>query len=991
MAMTITAPRAGFEGEEPSRLDDVLAAFEAAWRSGLDPRPEEWLGRLDPGRSADATELIYAAFCLAEADGLAPDPADYVARFPAHGAALRRLFELHDLATTDAFAAAAPELPVAGDEVGPYHLIRELGRGGFARVFLAEQRDLGGRHVVVKVTTRPSPEPMLLARSRHPHIVEVLSAATAEGGLLQVVCMPFLGGAALSAVNSAGVRPRTGRDLLARLDRASAPEYPSGGLPRPARELIARLSYARAVAWAFARLAEALDHAHGRGVGHGDVKPSNVLITADGVPMLLDFNLAFDRAGVGATPPGGTLAYMPPERLRALAGGPGAGEPIDLHRADLYALGLVLVETLTGVAPAVPSPGAGARQSAAALAAARAGGVTAFPGWRALAIPAGLRPILEKCLAADPSGRYSEGVALAEDLDRWRMDRAPAVAPDAPWPARVARWGRRRRLPIAAVVLTLAGALVASGGAASSFRGTLRVVARGKYDRFIDKDDLGLFGFKPFGSWSPRGGDPADAAGRKLNQYNVIEDAAWRRRDDVVGLDEPDRADLELLMIEQVYRLARAWADRPASEGDWRRALALIDRECAAVPASTLASLRDELCDRLGMPKPTASNSAPPPAWVEAYLRGVAAEPLHARQALGHYERAIAERPDLIWPRYRAAAAGGRIAKYETAAKHLRVALRRRPDNPALHTHLAAMLLRAGQIEEASEECDRAMALDPDFAEAYRNRAIVDDRLARSDLRRADGDRFALLTRFLGPAQAEKLNLQSFAHRMLGRRLVDDPRGEELIRRAAAVAGADTDVRLLQANALAATPSRRDEALPLLDAVLREQPNHLPARYNRAIILREAGRPEALAEYQAVVDDPRFEEIYREQPGAIWAFAVIANDLINLGRVDEALTFAERGLAESERTGLRPADAHYALARVHSAAGLADPVRLDRAREELRKAVDLRPDLVASYAKDRLFSGLRTSDPTFLKPSPPSTGDGAPTAAGREPGPGPKP
>ncbi len=158
--------------------------------------------------------------------------------------------------------------------------------------------------------------------------------------------------------------------------------------------------------------------------------------------MLFDFNLAVDRRSeAGAAPPGGTLAYMSPERLRAIAEGGDVREPIDLHRADLYALGLVLVETLTGVAPAIPAAGAGTRGLAAALAESRAGGVTAFPGWKALEIPPGLRPILEKCLSAEPSDRYAEGVALAEDLDRWRMDLAPAGAPDGPWPARMARWG----------------------------------------------------------------------------------------------------------------------------------------------------------------------------------------------------------------------------------------------------------------------------------------------------------------------------------------------------------------------------------------------------------------------------------------------------------------------------------------------------------------------------------------------------------------------
>ena len=615
MAMTIPAPRLDFGGGDDSstRLDAILAAFEDAWRDGLSPRPEDWIGRLDPSRPAEATELIYQAFCLAEADGLGPDPDDYLARFPGHRRSLARLFELHALATSDDFdataSADAEALPEAGDEIGPYYLVRELGRGGFARVFLAEQSDLDGRLVVVKVTTRPSTEPRLLARSRHAHIVEVLSASTSDDGALQVVCMPFLGGATLAAVNGATGRRRSGSDLLDRLDRASAPEYPASDLPRPARELIARTSHARAVAWIFARLAEALDHAHKRGVSHGDIKPTNILLTADAVPMLFDFNLAVDqRDEVPSGLSGGTLAYMAPERLRALAHGPGTGDPIDRHRADLYALGLVLVEALAGVAPEVPSGGGDMLGLARMLAEARAGGVTAFPGWDGLPIPAGLRPILAHCLAADPSGRYADGRSLAEDLDRWRRDRPPVVAPDAAWPARAARLARRMRLPIAATAVTLVAATIAAIAVGAAFRSTIRDEARERYDRFVDKDDVGLFGFRSVGSWSPRGGDPADAATRKLNQYDVLEDGDWRRRDDVAGLAGPDRADLELLMIEQVYRLARALADRPDSADDWRRALALLDREISRAPATALVALRDELRARLGVDAPATGS-----------------------------------------------------------------------------------------------------------------------------------------------------------------------------------------------------------------------------------------------------------------------------------------------------------------------------------------------------------------------------------------------
>src|SRR5262249_52272405 len=150
-----------------------------------------------------------------------------------------------------------------------------------------------------------------------------------------------------------GRRPKSGRDLLSDLDRVSAPEYPRANLARPAREIIEGLSYPAAVAWVVARLAEALDHAFARGVAHGDVQPSNILPTADGNPMLLDFTPAVGWRLPGASDlpadAGGTLAYMAPERLRAVAESQWMSTPsaADRHRADIFSLGIVLLETLT--------------------------------------------------------------------------------------------------------------------------------------------------------------------------------------------------------------------------------------------------------------------------------------------------------------------------------------------------------------------------------------------------------------------------------------------------------------------------------------------------------------------------------------------------------------------------------------------------------------------------------------------------------------------
>src|SRR5207249_109242 len=106
------------------------------------------------------------------------------------------------------------------------------------------------------------------------------------------------------------------------------------------------LSYVEAVLWIGARLADGLAHAHDRGVIHRDLKPANILLTDDGQPMLLDFNLSDDarlQGSPAAAGMGGTLPYMSPEQLRAFVD---RTRSLDA-RTDLYALGVILYELLT--------------------------------------------------------------------------------------------------------------------------------------------------------------------------------------------------------------------------------------------------------------------------------------------------------------------------------------------------------------------------------------------------------------------------------------------------------------------------------------------------------------------------------------------------------------------------------------------------------------------------------------------------------------------
>ncbi|MDQ3674571.1 MAG: serine/threonine protein kinase, partial [Gemmatimonadota bacterium] len=201
-----------------------------------------------------------------------------------------------------------------------YQLIRELGQGGMATVYLAEDQK-HGRQVAVKVlrpelsaaigADRFSREIKLVARLQHPHILPLFDSGKAETGLFFV--MPYIEGESL--------RQRLARDgSLSLADTA--------GLVR--------------------ELADALDYAHTRDVVHRDIKPENILISA-GQALLADFGIARTAARDGAETLTsadqtlGTPAYMSPEQASG-------ARDID-RRSDLYSLGCVCYEMLAGAPP----------------------------------------------------------------------------------------------------------------------------------------------------------------------------------------------------------------------------------------------------------------------------------------------------------------------------------------------------------------------------------------------------------------------------------------------------------------------------------------------------------------------------------------------------------------------------------------------------------------------------------------------------------------
>jgi eukaryotic-like serine/threonine-protein kinase len=440
--------------------DDKLAGLLVAemiqrWRRGERPLPEEFLDR-HPSlweRPEAAADLIYEELCLRQEFGVDVPVEQVLARFPQWRRQLEVLFDCQRVLGP---GLAATEFPAAGEALGDFLLLAELGRGAHGRVFLASQLSLGDRPVVLKVTALEAAEHLSLARLQHTHIVPLYSVQDDAARGLRALCMPYFGGATLARLlellRPLPVAHRTGQDVLDALHRAQA-DSPLALVARgPARHALASGEYVEAICRIGVSLADALQYAHERQLVHLDLKPSNVLIAADGQPMLLDFHLA--RAPLHPHEPGpawlgGTEGYMSPEQqvaLHAAQSGRQVPAPVD-GRSDIYSLGLVLYEALAGTSPSVPRP---------RLDCLHAG------------VRTGLADIIEKCLAHAPPDRYSSMAALAADLRRHLNDLPLAGVRNRSVRERWQKWRRRRPhgvtlvgMMLAVVTATAALALVA--------------------------------------------------------------------------------------------------------------------------------------------------------------------------------------------------------------------------------------------------------------------------------------------------------------------------------------------------------------------------------------------------------------------------------------------------------------------------------------------------------------------------------------------------
>jgi hypothetical protein len=273
---------------------------------------------------------------------------------------------------------------------GRYQLGRVLGVGGMATVYLGSDRVLE-RQVAVKVLAPPyAQDPSFVERFRaeartaaglsHPNIVAMFDSGSDAG--VHYLVMEYVPGQSLA-------------ELLARQPRLA---------PDRATELSSQVCAALAAA-------------HAQGVVHRDVKPANVLLGGDGLVKVTDFGIAKAAAAYPLTGSGmvlGTAAYLSPEQAQ--------GGPVDA-RSDLYGLGCVLYELLTGTPPFGSGDG---DSPPVAVAARQVSQPPVPPSWRNPQVDAGLDAVVLTALAKQPAQRYQSATAMRSDLVRVLAGRAAA-------------------------------------------------------------------------------------------------------------------------------------------------------------------------------------------------------------------------------------------------------------------------------------------------------------------------------------------------------------------------------------------------------------------------------------------------------------------------------------------------------------------------------------------------------------------------------------
>ncbi len=739
----------------------------AAWRDGLCLPAEKWLER-HPQISAHpqlAVRIIYEEICLREERGEAVKSAEIYARFPQWRSDLEVLLGCHGLMQTQ---PARTTFPAAGEQLGEFQLLCELGRGAMGRVFLATQPALSDRPLVVKLTPCSGDEHLSLARLQHTHIVPLYLVQDFPAENLRALCMPYLGGDSwahlLADMKDRPPQQRTGRQIVELLEAAQNGELIVPSPAGPALRFLTRATYVQAVCWIGSCLADALHYAHQRGLVHLDIKPSNVLLAGDGQPMLLDFHLAREAIPTGSEPVdrlGGTSGYMSYEQQLATAA-VREGRPLSValdSRSDIYSLAALLYESLSGQLPSADEATS-----------------RCYLRLHNGQVGRGLEDVLHKCLARDPAVRYLDAGELAADLRRHLADLPLHGVPNRSLKERWQKWRRRKphslgllAMALVALTVTCAGGLLFHGDRLRQARVALlqgqQHLAGRDFGPAIERFESGWDAIR----WFPRQYDLkqslqaqltiakrarlADTLHQLVERLRFLESSevgpaaklseleakcrrVWQARDQIVQPDTPTSSlEIEENLRTDLLDLAVMWADlrirlAPESQSERARrdALEVLDeaqRLCGSSPVLELA--RRECSTALDPGAP--GDSSPPPAprtvW-EHYAVGRSlfrSEKLEAARA--EFHEAIHLQPNAFWPNFHLAICAYRLEDFEEALNAASVCVALSPHSAECFYNRALAHQALGHTEQSLSDFSQALEVDPRLAVAALHRGML--------------------------------------------------------------------------------------------------------------------------------------------------------------------------------------------------------------------------------------------------------------------------
>jgi serine/threonine protein kinase/tetratricopeptide (TPR) repeat protein len=768
------------EADDPLMLEAAALAqrLAASWRRGVCCRAEDLLAE-HPSIASEpraAVRVIYEEVCQRQERGQEVPLAELRERFPQWQDELAVILDCHRLLELTPTGARFPEI---GDTLGQFRILTELGRGGIGRVYLAEQTFLAGRLMILKVTPCHGQEHLQLARLQHTHIVPLYSVRDFPERNLRKMCMPCLGGATLlqvlATLHDIPNEQRTGSDLIEALPK-SVPDvrlcWPSQG---PGRRFLDKASYVQAVCWIGVCIADALHYAHEQGLVHLDVKPSNILLTADFQPMLLDFHLSRGPIRPNDDPQwiGGTPSYMSPEQHAAWAAyrkKQPISTPIDA-RSDLYSLGALLRELLYGrsITESILPPRAD--------------------------VSPGLCDIIGKCLHTEVGQRYASAAQLAEDLRRHLTHRPLVGVRNRSFVERWRKW--RRRWPHAlllSLLLTvcLFGTVALAGmyatqssqhreqSTAALNQGRQQVKERRfaeavrTFDEALVRSDAG-----PLRAELLRARQRAARAHDVAAVHHQFENSRYLLGDDVLAgatlqalqsqcrhawdarqrlLDtggEPLDVDyMEENLRRDLLDAAVVWSEchvrlaTPATIQQARReALELLDEAEALFGPSPVIRRQQHALGRAAAERP---ESVPRTAWEHYALGRWLLRNGNLTEAAEAFEQAVDMRPQDLWPWFGKGQCALRRQQCAEAIAAFSVCVALAPDSAACYYNRGLALAAHGDAAAALRDYDRALQRDPRLGAAALNRGAL--HLQERHFAEAEADLKLALTLGANPA-----------------------------------------------------------------------------------------------------------------------------------------------------------------------------------------------------------------------------------------------